>query len=74
MRILDIRERTVPIGSAMRNAAIAFDSMTASSLVIRTDTHVGNAFDSIGRYGKGALLHCERIGGVAANRATFRRS
>jgi D(-)-tartrate dehydratase len=56
MRIVDIRERTVPIGSAMRNAAIAFDSMTASSLVIRTDAHVGYAFDSIGRYGKGALL------------------
>jgi hypothetical protein len=27
----------------------------------------------LSRYGKGALLHCQRIGGVAANRATFRR-
>ena len=27
----------------------------------------------LSRYGQGALLHCERIGGVAANRATFRR-
>ena len=56
MRLLEVRERTVPIGSAMRNAAIAFDSMTASALVMRTQTHAGYAFDSIGRYGKGALL------------------
>ena len=56
MRILDIRERTVPIGSAMRNAAIAFDSMTASAVVLETETQRGYAFDSIGRYGKGALL------------------
>jgi L-alanine-DL-glutamate epimerase-like enolase superfamily enzyme len=56
MRKVELRERTVPIGSAMRNASIAFDSMTASALVMRTETHAGYAFDSIGRYGKGALL------------------
>jgi L-alanine-DL-glutamate epimerase-like enolase superfamily enzyme len=56
MRIVELRERTVPIGSAMRNAAIAFDAMTASALAMKTETHTGYAFDSIGRYGKGALL------------------
>lgn len=57
MRIVDIRERTVPVGSAMRNASIAFDSMTASAVAVFTQGGVtGYAFDSIGRYGKGALL------------------
>ena len=57
MRIVDIRERTVPVGSAMRNASIAFDSMTASALSMKAEGKLtGYAFDSIGRYGKGALL------------------
>ena len=62
MRILAIHERTVPVGSAMRNAAISFGGMTASALAIVTDHQVagrpviGYAFDSIGRYGKGGLL------------------
>jgi len=62
MRILAIHECTVPIGSAMRNAAISFGGMTASALAIVTDHRVdghpvtGYAFDSIGRYGKSGLL------------------
>jgi len=62
MKITAIHEATLPIGSAMRNASIAFDQMTASALVIRTDQSMGGealvglAFDSIGRYGKGGLL------------------
>jgi L-alanine-DL-glutamate epimerase-like enolase superfamily enzyme len=62
MRITAIHETTVPIASAMRNASIAFDAMTASALAIETDCRVdgepvvGYAFDSIGRYGKSALL------------------
>jgi L-alanine-DL-glutamate epimerase-like enolase superfamily enzyme len=62
MRITAVSERTVPIGSAARNAAIAFDGMTASTLAIVTDLRsegepvVGYAFDSIGRYGKSALM------------------
>lgn len=62
MRILAIHERTVPVASAMRNAAISFGGMTASALAIVTDHLVegqpviGYAFDSIGRYGKGGLL------------------
>lgn len=47
----------MPVGAAMRNAAIAFDTMTASALVMQADGGLaGYAFDSIGRYGKGALL------------------
>lgn len=62
MKIIDIRETTVPVGSAMRNSSIAFDGMTASALAIITDQRgdgealVGYAFDSIGRYAKGGLL------------------
>src|SRR3954470_17036263 len=57
LKIVDARERTVPIGAPMRNAAIAFDTMTASAVAITADGGIpGYAFDSIGRYGKGALL------------------
>ncbi|NBY05285.1 MAG: mandelate racemase [Betaproteobacteria bacterium] len=62
MKITGIQEASLPIGSAMRNASIAFDQMTASALAIRTDQTrdgqplVGLAFDSIGRYAKGGLL------------------
>lgn len=62
MKIIDIRETTVSVGSAMRNASIAFDDMTATALAIITDQRgdgealVGYAFDSIGRYAKGGLL------------------
>jgi len=62
MRITEIREKTVPLSSSMRNARIGFSGMTASALVIVTDLirHgkpvVGLAFDSVGRYGHGGLL------------------
>lgn len=62
MRIVDIRERTVPIAAPYRNADIRFDDMTASAVVVVSDRRrdgkplVGLAFDSIGRYGHGHLL------------------
>ena len=57
MRLVDARERTAAIGAPMRNAAIAFDAMSASAVALFTDQGTtGYAFDSIGRYGKGALL------------------
>ena len=57
MRIVDARERTVGVGADMRNASIGFGAMTASALALVTDRGArGYAFDSIGRYGKGALL------------------
>src|ERR1700722_6460648 len=62
MRIVAIREKTVALSSAVRNAAISFAGMTASALALVTDVRrdgrpvVGLAFDSIGRYGHGGLL------------------
>lgn len=62
MRIVAVRDALVPLGSGMRNASIAFDTMTASALALVTDRVVdgrplvGYAFDSIGRYGRSGLL------------------
>jgi D(-)-tartrate dehydratase len=56
VRLVDCRERTVGIGADMRNASIGFGAMTASALALVCDAVTGYAFDSIGRYGKGALL------------------
>jgi L-alanine-DL-glutamate epimerase-like enolase superfamily enzyme len=62
MRIVAVKERTIRLGAATRNASISFDAMTASAVALHTDVTkngkplVGLAFDSIGRYGHGALL------------------
>jgi L-alanine-DL-glutamate epimerase-like enolase superfamily enzyme len=62
MRIVDVRERTIALSSATRNSSISFDAMTASVIAVHTDATrngrplVGLAFDSVGRYGHGALL------------------
>ena len=58
MKISAIRERTVSLASGLRNAGIAYDSMTASSVVVEADGGAlcGLGFDSVGRYGHGALL------------------
>ncbi len=66
MRIVDIRETTVPLGSAMANAAIDFSKMTVSALAVVTDRVIegkpviGYGFNSNGRYGVGGILR-ERI-------------
>ena len=62
MRILEIRETTIPVAASMANAAIGFDEMTASAVAIRTDRRIGGApvigyaLDSVGRYAHGGLL------------------
>jgi L-alanine-DL-glutamate epimerase-like enolase superfamily enzyme len=57
LKIVELRERTVSIAAPMRNAAIGFGEMTASAVAMVSDRGItGYAFDSIGRYGKGALL------------------
>lgn len=62
MRITDIREVTLPIGSSIRNAYIDFSRMTISLVAVVTDVvrsgkHViGYGFNSNGRYGQGALI------------------
>lgn len=72
MRITDIRETTVPLSNAIRNASIGFDEMTASAVAIVTDAVrdgrpvVGYGFSSIGRYGHGGLLRERFIPRLAA--------
>ncbi|NEK86350.1 mandelate racemase [Blastococcus saxobsidens] len=66
MRIVDIREKTVPIQADMSNAFINFSKMTVSVLALVTDEVrdgrpvVGYGFNSNGRYAQGGLLR-ERI-------------
>jgi D(-)-tartrate dehydratase len=62
MRIIDIRERAVPVQSAMRNAAFDFSEMTTSVVAVITDAVrngrpvIGYAFNSTGRYACGAAM------------------
>ena len=62
MRIVDIREITVPIKSDIRNAYIDFSQMTVSVLALVTDVVrqgkpvVGFGFNSNGRYAPSGLL------------------
>src|SRR5687767_11462001 len=62
VRIVDIREITKPIASAIRNAYIDFTKMTTSLVAVVTDAVrdgrrvVGYGFNSNGRYGQGGLI------------------
>jgi L-alanine-DL-glutamate epimerase-like enolase superfamily enzyme len=62
MRIVEIREKTAPISSAIANAYIDFSRMTCSLVAVVTDvkrdgrTVVGYGFNSNGRYGQGGLI------------------
>src|SRR5215468_4935435 len=62
MRITEIREKTFPISSPIRNAYIDFSKMTLSLVAVVTDVVrdakrvVGYGFNSNGRYGQGALI------------------
>jgi L-alanine-DL-glutamate epimerase-like enolase superfamily enzyme len=62
MRIVEIREVTLPIASAIANAYIDFSKMTCSLVAVVTDvvrdgrTVVGYGFNSNGRYGQGGLI------------------
>jgi len=62
LRIIDIREQTVPVASAIANAYIDFSKMTLSHVALVTDvkrddkTVVGYGFNSNGRYGQGGLI------------------
>lgn len=62
MRILEVRERTFPISSPIRNAVVDFSQMTLSLAAVVTDQVrdgrpvVGFGFNSNGRYGQGSLM------------------
>ena len=62
MRIVELRERTLPIASPIANAYIDFSKMTLSLVALVTDVVrdgrrvVGYGFNSNGRYGQGGLI------------------
>ena len=62
MKIVEIREKTVPISSPIRNAYIDFSKMTLSLVAVVTDVIrdgkpvIGYGFNSNGRYGQGTLM------------------
>ena len=62
MKIIDIREQTLPISSPIRNAYIDFSKMTLSLVAVVTDVIrdgkpvIGYGFNSNGRYGQGMLM------------------
>ncbi len=62
MKIVEIREKTFPIASPIRNAYIDFSKMTLSLVAVVTDVVrdgkrvVGYGFNSNGRYGQGTLM------------------
>jgi L-alanine-DL-glutamate epimerase-like enolase superfamily enzyme len=62
MKIVEIREKTHPIASPIRNAYIDFSKMTLSLVAVVTDVVrdgrrvVGYGFNSNGRYGQGTLM------------------
>ncbi|MDB5852292.1 MAG: mandelate racemase/muconate lactonizing protein, partial [Herminiimonas sp.] len=62
MKIVEIREKTIPISSPIRNAYIDFSKMTLSLVAVVTDVVrdgkpvVGYGFNSNGRYGQGMLM------------------
>src|SRR5579875_264542 len=62
MRIVEIREVTLPISSAISNAYIDFSKMTTSLVAVVTDAVrdgrrvIGYGFNSNGRYGQGGLV------------------
>ncbi|MCW8952680.1 MAG: mandelate racemase/muconate lactonizing enzyme family protein [Rhodospirillales bacterium] len=78
MKIVDIREKTVSIGSDIRNAYIDFSKMTCSVAAVVTDVErdgkpvVGYGFNSNGRYGQGSLMRERFIPRIlAADSATL---
>src|SRR5438067_5109852 len=62
MRIVEIREKTCPISSPIRNAYIDFSKMNLSLVAVVTDVIrdgkpvVGYGFNSNGRYGQGSMM------------------
>ena len=77
MRIVDIREKVVPIASEIRNAYIDFSAMTVSVVALVTDVVrdgkpvIGYGFNSNGRYAPSGLLRERFIPRLKAAPAEF---
>jgi L-alanine-DL-glutamate epimerase-like enolase superfamily enzyme len=67
MRIVDIRERAIPLKSNIANSSFDFSEMTTSVVAVMTDVArdgrpvVGFAFNSTGRYACGAAMRARFI-------------
>jgi L-alanine-DL-glutamate epimerase-like enolase superfamily enzyme len=67
MRIIDIRERAIPLKSNIANSSFDFSEMTTSVVAVITDVVrdgrpvVGFAFNSTGRYACGAAMRARFI-------------
>src|SRR6195256_2934708 len=67
MRIVDIRERAIPLKSNIANSSIDFSEMTTSVVAVMTDVVrdgkpvTGFAFNSTGRYACGAQMRARFI-------------
>ena len=67
MRIVDIREKAIPLRSSLRNSSFDFSEMTISIVAVITDVKrdgrpvTGFAFNSTGRYACGAQMRARFI-------------
>jgi L-alanine-DL-glutamate epimerase-like enolase superfamily enzyme len=72
MRIIDIRERAIPLRSKLANSSFDFSEMTTSIVAVITDVKrdgravVGFAFNSTGRYACGAQMRARFIPRILA--------
>src|ERR1700759_1524856 len=72
MRIVDIRERAIPLKSDLKNSSFDFSEMTTSVVAVITDVMrdgrpvAGFAFNSTGRYACGAQMRARFIPRILA--------
>ena len=72
MRIVDIRERAIPLKSDLKNSSFDFSEMTTSVVAVRTDVRregqpvTGFAFNSTGRYACGGAMRARFIPRILA--------
>ena len=63
MRILEIREKTIPLEGNIKNAVISFRDHTVSLVALISDQVkngrpvIGFAFNSIGRFGQAGIIN-----------------
>src|SRR5215470_4758225 len=72
MRIVDIRERAIPLKSDLKNSSFDFSEMTTSVVAVITDVVrdgrpvAGFAFNSTGRYACGAQMRARFVPRILA--------
>ena len=76
MRILEVREKTVPLEGNIQNAVISFNDHTVSLVALVSDQIkngkpvIGFAFNSIGRFGQSGIIN-ERLADRIINSDTL---